>query len=173
MDRAQWTVLFAAWLGWGFDVFDGLLFNYVAPNCVPSLLGLPLGSPEAKAATLWWTGLLTSVLLLGWAVGGVVFGHLADRLGRTRTLLLTMALESTAQTVLNLKHSGKLWRLGTWRDGLAFFLGRQGLVWRSTPALLRYLRRDFHPQQGEHGSDSAQMAQRWLTENASQWRGVR
>jgi MFS family permease len=94
MDRAQWTVLFAAWLGWGFDVFDGLLFNYVAPNCVPSLLGLPLGSPEAKAATLWWTGLLTSVLLLGWAVGGVVFGHLADRLGRTRTLLLTMALYS-------------------------------------------------------------------------------
>jgi len=31
-------------------VFDGLLFNYVAPNCVPTLLGLPLGSPEAKAA---------------------------------------------------------------------------------------------------------------------------
>ena len=42
MDGYQWTVLFAAWLGWGFDVFDGLLFNYVAPNCVPTLLGLPL-----------------------------------------------------------------------------------------------------------------------------------
>ena len=40
MTRYQWTVLFAAWLGWGFDVFDGLLFNYVAPNCVPTLLGL-------------------------------------------------------------------------------------------------------------------------------------
>ena len=33
--RYQWTVLAAAWLGWGFDVFDGLLFNYVAPNAVP------------------------------------------------------------------------------------------------------------------------------------------
>ena len=32
MNRYQWTVLFAAWLGWGFDCFDGLLFNYVAPN---------------------------------------------------------------------------------------------------------------------------------------------
>ena len=40
MNRYQWTVLFAAWLGWGFDVFDGLLFNYVAPNAVPTLLGL-------------------------------------------------------------------------------------------------------------------------------------
>jgi MFS family permease len=92
MNRYQWTVLFAAWLGWGFDVFDGLLFNYVAPNCVPTLLGLTIGSPEAKRATLHWGGILTSVLLLGWAAGGILFGQIADRLGRTRTLLVTMLL---------------------------------------------------------------------------------
>jgi MFS family permease len=92
MNFYQWTVIFAAWLGWGFDVFDGLLFNYVAPSCVPTLLGLPLGSPEAKAATLEWTGILTSILLIGWAVGGILFGKVADRIGRTRTLLLTMLL---------------------------------------------------------------------------------
>jgi len=92
LSRYQWTVLFAAWLGWGFDVFDGLLFNYVAPNCVPTLLNLPIGSPEAKQATLFWTGLLTSVLLLGWAVGGIVFGLVCDRIGRKRTLLLTMTM---------------------------------------------------------------------------------
>lgn len=90
--RYQWTVLLAAWLGWGFDVFDALLFNYVAPNCVPTLLGLPLGSSEAKAATLFWTGVLSSVLLLGWAAGGVIFGWICDRIGRVRTLLLTMLL---------------------------------------------------------------------------------
>ena len=94
MNSYQWTVIFAAWLGWGFDVFDGVLFNYVAPNCVPTLLGLSLGSAEAKAATLHWTGILTSVLLIGWAVGGVLFGKVADRIGRTRTLLLTMMLYS-------------------------------------------------------------------------------
>ena len=92
MNGYQWTVLLAAWLGWGFDVFDGMLFNYVAPNCVPTLLGLELGSPAAKAATLQWTGILTSVLLIGWAVGGVIFGKVADRIGRTKTLLLTMLL---------------------------------------------------------------------------------
>ena len=90
--RYQWTVLFAAWLGWGFDVFDGLLFNYVAPNCIPTLLHLAVGSPEAKAATLFWTGLLTSLLLLGWATGGILFGFLCDRMGRLRTLMLTMVL---------------------------------------------------------------------------------
>ena len=92
LSRYQWAVLFAAWLGWGFDVFDGMLFNYVAPNCVPTLLHLPIGSPEAKSATLYWNGALTSVLLLGWALGGVLFGYLGDRIGRTRTLLLTMLL---------------------------------------------------------------------------------
>jgi MFS family permease len=94
MNRYQWTVLFAAWLGWGFDVFDGLLFNYIAPNAVPALLGLTRGTPAASAATLNWTGILTSVLLVGWAVGGVIFGHVADRIGRSKTLLLTMALYS-------------------------------------------------------------------------------
>ncbi len=92
MTRYQWTVLFAAWLGWGFDVFDGLLFNYVAPNCVPTLLGLEIGSPEARTATLYWTGVLTSLLLLGWAAGGVLFGHVCDRIGRKKTLLITMLL---------------------------------------------------------------------------------
>jgi MFS family permease len=94
MTGYQWTVLFAAWLGWGFDVFDGLLFNYVAPNCVPTLLGLQIGTPEASAATLRWTGITTSLLLVGWAIGGVGFARVADRLGRARTLLLTMAIYS-------------------------------------------------------------------------------
>ena len=40
MNGYQWLVVFAAWLGWGFDVFDGLLFNFVAPNAVPTLLAI-------------------------------------------------------------------------------------------------------------------------------------
>lgn len=92
LTRKQWLVLFAAWLGWGFDVFDALLFNYVAPNCVPTLLGLTIGSAEAKSATLYWAGVLTAILLVGWAVGGVLFGIIGDRIGRTRTMLITMLI---------------------------------------------------------------------------------
>ena len=92
MSTYQWTVLFAAWLGWGFDVFDALLFNYVAPNCVPALLHLQIGSPEAKAATLRYTGIITSLLLIGWGAGGILFGRVCDRIGRSKTLVLTMAV---------------------------------------------------------------------------------
>lgn len=94
LNRYQWLVLLAAWLGWGFDVFDALLFNYVAPNCVPVLLGLQIGSPEAKSATLYWTGILTAMLLVGWAIGGVLFGLLCDRIGRVRTMMVTMLVYS-------------------------------------------------------------------------------
>src|SRR5207342_1443685 len=80
MNGYQWMVIFAAWLGWGFDIFDGLLFSFVAPNCVPTLLHVPIGSAEAVKVTANWTGILTSVLLLGWAAGGIFFGWLADRI---------------------------------------------------------------------------------------------
>jgi MFS family permease len=88
----HWLVIAAAWAGWGFDVFDALLFNFVAPNCVPALLGLQPGSPGAHAATVFWTGLITSILLVGWAAGGVLFGWIADRIGRKQALFATIAL---------------------------------------------------------------------------------
>jgi len=91
----QWLVIGAAWAGWGFDVFDALLFNFVAPNCIPALLRLPPGSAAAHAATAYWIGIITAVLLVSWAAGGVLFGALADRIGRRRALFLTIALYAT------------------------------------------------------------------------------
>ena len=113
MTGYQWAVLFAAWLGWGFDAFDALLFNFVAPNCVPTLLGLPIGSPEARAETLRWTGLLTSLLLVGWAAGGILFGRLADRIGRSRTLVATMLLYAVGTALC--AFAPNLWVLALFR----------------------------------------------------------
>jgi len=121
MNRYQWTVLFAAWLGWGFDVFDSLLFNYVAPNCVPTLLHLPIGSPEAKQATLYWTGVLTSLLLLGWAAGGILFGWVCDRIGRMRTLLLTMLMYALGTAAC--AFADNIWMLVAFRIVAALGIG--------------------------------------------------
>lgn len=109
----QWVVVLAAWLGWGFDIFDGLLFNFVAPNCVPTLVGVPIGSPEARTVTLEWTGRLTALLLIGWAVGGVLFGRLADHIGRTRTLMLTMLLYALGTSLCAI--APNIWTLAFFR----------------------------------------------------------
>ena len=90
MTGYQWAVLFAAWVGWGFDVFDGLLFNFVSTNAVPVLLHLSPSDPQTKQLTTSWNGIATSVLLVGWALGGLLFGRVADRIGRSKTLMLTM-----------------------------------------------------------------------------------
>ena len=111
--RYQWLVLLAAWLGWGFDVFDALLFNYVAPNCIPALLHLPVGSPEARIATQHWTGVITSLLLLGWAAGGVLFGTICDRFGRMRTLMFTMLLYAVGTAAC--AAATNLWMLAIFR----------------------------------------------------------
>src|ERR1700760_4075386 len=61
LSRYQWLVLFAAWLGWGFDVFAGLLFNFVSPICVPNLLHLPPTDPGTRTIVFRYTAILTSV----------------------------------------------------------------------------------------------------------------
>jgi predicted MFS family arabinose efflux permease len=117
LTRYQWTVLLAAWLGWGFDVFDGLLFNFVAPVCLPSLLGVPRGDPRVGAAA----GAITATLLVGWATGGIAFGWVADRIGRARTLLLTMCTYAVATAACAL--APDVWSLGVLRFIAALGIG--------------------------------------------------
>ncbi len=76
----------AAWLGWAFDGLDGFLYTLVALPLVAGLMHLP-GTDQAvkdKAA------LIQAVFLVGWALGGAVFGRIGDALGRTKTLNLTI-----------------------------------------------------------------------------------
>ena len=75
--------LLAAGLGWMLDAFDVTLFAMVLP-AVRAELGL-----SAAAA-----GALGSATLIAAAVGGVTFGWIADRYGRTRALMLSVALYS-------------------------------------------------------------------------------
>ena len=117
----HWLVIAAAWAGWGFDVFDALLFNFVAPNCVPVLLHLPLGSPHAREATVFWTGAITSVLLVGWAAGGALFGWVGDRIGRKRALFATIAIYAVGTALCAL--ATNIWELMLFRTLASLGIG--------------------------------------------------
>jgi MFS family permease len=93
--RYAWFVLLIAALGWLFDTMDQNLFNLVAQRSIRELVSgsVPEGDPLQNAVNSW-RGAITSVFLLGWATGGFVFGILGDRLGRTRTLMITILIYS-------------------------------------------------------------------------------
>lgn len=121
MNGYQWTVLFAAWLGWGFDIFDGLLYALVADKAIPSLLGIPIGGDAAKVQVPFWNGIMGSLLLIFWAIGGILFGKITDKLGRTKTLLLTMLLYSIGTAACAL--APNIWVLLLFRVAVAFGIG--------------------------------------------------
>jgi MFS family permease len=112
----QWRVLAAAKLGWMLDAMDFMLYAMAIGQ-----LRTYFGFDDATA------GMLGTVTLVMSGAGGVLFGYVADRLGRTRALMATILLFSlaslgaaTSQTVLQLL----LWRAllgigmgGEWASG--------------------------------------------------------
>src|SRR2546425_9542672 len=78
----QWLVLFIAWAGWSLDITDFTLYGLVLRQSLTELLG---GNPTL-AQIGSGGGLVTTVGLLGWAVGGVFFGILPHYLRRVRTI---------------------------------------------------------------------------------------
>jgi MFS family permease len=74
---------------------DQNLFNLVRINSLQELLAPEIEKPEALAAAARQKGgLVTAIFLAGWSAGGFLFGILGDRLGRTRTMMLTILLYS-------------------------------------------------------------------------------
>jgi MFS family permease len=85
----QWLVLFVAWLGWVFDSMDSTIYALVLHPALQNLLP-HAGGPPSEAAIGWYGGIIFSIFLIGWAIGGVLFGVLADRVGRTKTMVITI-----------------------------------------------------------------------------------
>ena len=90
--RYQWLVLFVAWLGWVFDSMDATIYAMVLHPALHDLLRAQTGGAVSPEAIGWYGGIIFAIFLIGWAVGGVLFGVLADRFGRARTLIFTILI---------------------------------------------------------------------------------
>jgi MFS family permease len=119
-DAAAHRALVAASLGWMLDAFDVMLYSMV----LASLIG-ELGLSKSEA------GMLGSLTLLASAGGGLLFGIVADRSGRTRALMGSVLLYSIFTGMCGLAQT--LWQLALFRVLLGVGMGGE---WASGAALV-------------------------------------
>ena len=106
----QWRTLAAAGLGWMLDAMDVMLYAFALTAIRAEF--------ELSAAA---AGALASVTLLTSAVGGIVFGVLADRFGRARVLAWSILVYSVFTALTATAHS--LPALVLWRALVGIGLG--------------------------------------------------
>jgi MFS family permease len=127
-DAPARRALVAASLGWMLDSFDVNLYALVLVNLMPSL-GL-----DRTAA-----GSIASLTLLVAAAGGLIFGVVADRWGRTRALMASVLLYSVFTAACGFATSAV--QLAVFRVGLGLGMGGE---WASGAALVSEVWPDRH-----------------------------
>lgn len=84
----HWLVLAVASMGWMFDTMDQWLYVMARQPALRELLGAGATDADVKS----YSGLVQTCFILGWATGGFLFGIIGDRLGRTRTMAITVLM---------------------------------------------------------------------------------
>ncbi len=90
LNRYHWFVFIVASLAWLFDCLDQQLFLLARESALTHLLGTGTDVTVVKT----YAGYATSIFVLGWATGGLIFGAVGDNIGRARTLTLTVLIYS-------------------------------------------------------------------------------
>lgn len=87
----HWHALAAAWLGEAFDAMDASIF-FIA--MVPALTELLRSHSDVEVGQIG--SIILAIFMLGWFFGAIGFGILADKLGRRKTMILTILIYSLA-----------------------------------------------------------------------------
>ncbi|MBO0712748.1 MAG: MFS transporter, partial [Acetobacteraceae bacterium] len=85
LDRGQWNTLLATNLGWLFDGYELYALILTVGVALHQLLEPGL-YPQIPA----YAGKIIAITLLGWGIGGMIGGVLADYIGRKRTMMLAI-----------------------------------------------------------------------------------
>lgn len=141
----QWLVLVIASLGWVFDQFESQIYIATSNEALPDLLPGSTAGEQQYAHRLILAG-----FLIGGALGGVLFGWLADRFGRTRALAWTILVYSACTGLSALAQSW--WQLAALRFLVALGVGGEWAVASAFVAEVFPARARAHSQAIFHAS---------------------
>src|SRR2546425_1649282 len=111
LTRNQVRGFWAAWGGWALDGMDSFIYALVLVPALTELLPRS-GKPATSAMVVYYGAVLFALFLVGWGLS-MVWGPLADRFGRVRTLMLTILCYS-AFTCLG-AFATTVWQLAVFR----------------------------------------------------------
>src|SRR5437667_6065187 len=118
--RAERQTLIAGGMGWMLDAMDVMLYSLVLTHLIAAF-GMDTGT----------AGFLNSLTLIASAIGGFLFGVIADCIGRTRALMASILVYSVSSAAGGL--SGKLRQLAVFRFVLGLGMGGE---WTTGAALI-------------------------------------
>lgn len=90
LSREQWIVFLLASAAWFFDCLDQRIFSLARTPALISLM--PTNASHGAVQAMGKN--VTALFLLGWGVGGFLFGAFGDRYGRARMLKTTIIFYS-------------------------------------------------------------------------------
>src|SRR5436305_9841573 len=117
---AERKSLAAGGLGWMLDAMDVMLYSLVLTYLIREF------SMDTRTA-----GFLNSLTLVASAIGGLLFGVVADRIGRTRSLMVSILVYSLASAACAFSHS--VAQLAAFRYVLGLAMGGE---WTAAAALI-------------------------------------
>lgn len=88
---SHWHALAVTWLGCLFDGLDASIFTIVLYPALSELLGT-----KSHSTVGYYGAIIIATFLVGWALGGLVFGRLADQVGRVKTLIISILVYTIA-----------------------------------------------------------------------------
>src|SRR3954466_9915225 len=91
LNRSQWNTLIASNLGWLFDGYETYALVISVGVALRQLLD-PSQFPQIPA----YAGTVIAITLLGWGIGGMIGGVLADYIGRKRMMVIAIIAYSIA-----------------------------------------------------------------------------
>lgn len=118
----QWLILAIASAGWVFDVYEGQIFNITRNQMLADILQGAGGDAAIKR----YGDIFLGIFLLGGTAGGLLFGSMADRIGRKPTMAFTILTYSIFSGLTYFAHS--LWQVAALRFLVAMGVGGEWAV---------------------------------------------